>query len=357
MWIDDPIVRADMDYILSVPFIDWDAFRNKRFFITGATGLIGSSIVNALVYANKELSLGLEINALVRNESRASTYFADQLKYGCLTLILGSVESFPDIDKHFDYIIHGASPTSSRFFAENPVETMQTAILGTINILEHAKKSIPSGVVYLSSMEVYGAPATDDKIHEGYYCNLDLSSPRSSYPESKRACESFCVAYAAEYGVPVRILRLTQTFGPGVKYDDSRVFAEFARCVIEDKDIVLATKGETKRSYLYTADAVTAILVLLQKGEAGEAYNAANESTYCSILEMAEMVSAEFGRNTSVVIDETAAKGRGFAPVLHMNLDTRKLIRLGWKPDYALNKMFVALIQSMSKGLSINLCK
>ena len=99
---------------------------------------------------------------------------------------------------------------------------------------------------------------------------------RSSYAESKRACESLCTAYVSQYNVPAKVLRLTQTFGPGVKYDDGRVFAEFARCVIEGRDIVLHTKGETKRNYLFTEDAVDAILTVLKKGEAGEPRNRNN---------------------------------------------------------------------------------
>ena len=116
---------------------------------------------------------------------------------------------------------------------------------------------------------------------------------RTSYPESKRMCESLCTAYASQYSVPVKVLRLTQTFGPGVRYDDGRVFAEFARCAIERRNIVLHTDGATRRSYLYTADAVSAILTVLLKGIAGEAYNAANEATFCSIREMAQLVCSE----------------------------------------------------------------
>lgn len=121
-------------------------------------------------------------------------------------------------------------------------------------------------------------------------------SVRACYPESKRMCENLCACYMKEYGVPVNIVRLTQTFGPGVEYDDGRIFAELARCVIEKRDIVLHTKGETKRNYLFTKDAVNAIITVLLHGENGQAYNAANEETYCSILEMANMVAKKCGK-------------------------------------------------------------
>ena len=194
-------------------------------------------------------------------------------------------------------------------------------------------------------MEIYGAPSEDRKIFESDPAIIDLTTPRCSYPSSKSLCEAMCVSYASEYNLPVRILRLTQTFGPGVDCNDRRIFAEIARCVINKKDIVLATKGETKHSYLYTLDAVTAILTLLVKGKEGEAYNAANEDTYCSIKEMADLMASKAGIN--VRIEEDKVKARSFAPTLHMNLSTLKLQSLGWRPIYGLELMFDKMIASM----------
>ena len=167
-------------------------------------------------------------------------------------------------------------------------------------------------------------------------------------PESKRMCESLCASYSSEFGVPAKVVRLTQTFGPGVKYDDGRVFAEFARCAIERRNIVLKTKGETRRSYLYTEDAVNAILTVLYNGIPGEAYNAANEETYCSIYEMAKMVAGRFGDNSvKVLVEETNPEKLGYAPVLHMNLDTTKLRNLGWKAKFNLESMYQNMIEDM----------
>ena len=164
-------------------------------------------------------------------------------------------------------------------------------------------------------------------------------------------CENLCVSYMKEYGIPVKIIRLTQTFGPGVTYDDGRVFAEFARCAIEQRNIVLKTKGETKRNYLYTADAVSAIFTVLLKGKSGEAYNAANEETYCSIYEMAQMVANMCGNEQiSVEIEEKdSVEKLGYAPTLKMNLDTSKLRAIGWKPGTKLEEMFKMLIKDMER--------
>ena len=199
-------------------------------------------------------------------------------------------------------------------------------------------------------MEIYGGSEREEKLTDTSPCNLDTMRARSSYPESKRLCESLCAAYASEYDVPAKAVRLTQTFGPGVSPIDKRVFAEFARCAIEKRDIVLKTKGETKHNYLYTEDAASAILTVLLYGKAGEAYNAANEDTYCSIYEMARLVSDTFG-NGVVRIEEGDAEKLGYAPIAKMNLSAAKLRALGWEPQTDLKTMFSALIADIKNEM------
>ena len=312
----------------------------KRVLVSGATGLIGQAIVKVLLRENEH------VIALVRSIERAESILGKANKN--LEYIIGDICDIEPKNINVDYIIHGASQTSSRAFIEEPIETITTALLGTKNMLEFARINDVKGFVYLSSMEVYGSPLKDLKIDEKHETNLDTMKVRSCYPESKRMCESLCASYFSEFGVPAKVVRLTQTFGPGVKYNDGRVFAEFARCVIERRNIVLKTKGETKRSYLYIEDAVNAILTVLYNGISGEAYNAANEETYCSIYEMAKMVANKFGNNSvEVLIEETDAEKLGYAPVLQMNLDTTKICDLGWRAKFNLESMFQNMIEDM----------
>lgn len=322
----------------------------KSILVSGATGLIGFTLVSALLEFEKKNHCGIKIYALVRNEEKAKTMYANELNNECLAFVVADIKNEIKIGSPVDYIIHTANQTSSKAFVEEPVETIETAITGTRNILEFARQQNIESLVYLSTMEVYGTPATDDKILETQGTTLNTMEVRSSYPESKRLCESLCKAYASEYSVPVKVIRLTQTFGPGVSYHDGRVFAEFARCVIEKRNIVLKTKGETKRNYLYTADAALAIFAVLLRGQIGEAYNAANEETYCSIYEMAHLVAEECAKNEiQVVVQEQDISKFGYAPVLKMNLDTSKLKALGWNPSKGLKEMFLRLIGSLEK--------
>lgn len=316
-----------------------------KILITGATGVIGQALIRKI---RKEYS-NVCIIAMVRNKDRAIKLFGEESED--FIYLVGDVCSIIPEELDIDYIIHGASQTSSRAFINEPVETIMTAFQGTKNMLDIAKLSNVKGFIYLSSMEVYGIPSTDEKIDETHCTDLDTMKVRSCYPESKRMCESLCTSYMFEYGVAVKVVRLTQTFGPGVKYNDSRVFAEFARCAIEGMNIVLKTKGDTKRNYLYTEDAAEAILKVLLHGTDGEAYNAANEETYCSIYEMASMVAEKFAHGKIEVIfdNQINVEELGYAPVLHMNLDASKLRSLGWKAEYGLEDMFKNMIEDMKE--------
>ena len=294
MWLDYDQIQKDLEQIATSEFIPWKKLRQKRVLVTGATGLIGYATVTGLLYTSRKRGLNTKVLALVRDLERAQNRFSEWIGQDDLSFLVGSVESLPAVEGNIDYIIHGASQTTSKAFVTLAVETIHTSVMGTDNLLKLAQEKHCRGFLYMSSMEVYGHPQKGHKVKEsdaGAFDPLDL---RNSYPIGKQLCENLCCAYSKEYGVPAKIIRLTQTFGAGVNYDDTRVFAEFGRCIKEKRDIVLKTKGETERSYLYIADAVTAVLTVLMKGEAGQAYNAADEGTYCSIAEMAQQV-AEMG--------------------------------------------------------------
>ena len=349
MWTDSEIFRQDLENILQDKAIPWAELEGKRILVTGATGLIGQTLVSALLFYGMKTSNPPRVLALVRSLDKAKRVFEKQLK-DCgenIEFIIGDVCSLPAVEGRVDYIIHGASQTASKAFVEKPVETIETAVFGTKNLLELAREKQSLSFVYLSSMEVYGYPAKGQKVSEEEMGALTTLEVRNCYPLSKQQCECMCCAYAAEYGVPAKIIRLTQTFGPGVSYTDGRVFAEFTRCLIEKRDIVLKTKGETSRQYLYTADAVRAILAVLLKGENGQAYNAANENSFCSILQMAQTV-AQMG-NIRVKVELQDTRSLGYARTLFMNLNTRKLKNLGWEPNVELPEMFWRMIAEMGK--------
>jgi UDP-glucuronate decarboxylase len=348
------VLQEDLELIADSN-LKWDNLKNKHILVTGATGLIGSLLVRALLCVSRKRQLDVHVFALIRNEQKAQAIYGDLYNRKELTFIVEDItqihsETFKN--QELDYIIHTASVTTSKLMVEKPVETIFTAVEGTRKILEIAREKNTQGVIYLSSMEMYGDTSVLihplDKIGEEDIGYLNPMKVRSNYPESKRLCENMCLAYFREYGVPVKIARLAQTFGPGVLYSENRVFAQFARSVIYRKDIVLHTQGKSEGNYCYTRDLIIALFILLFRGINGEAYNIANESAHMTIADMAKMVVEEVAENKiKVVYDIPDENIHGYAPDVKLKLNNEKIKKLGWEPQVGLKEAYQRLIQSM----------
>lgn len=322
-----------------------EELRGKSFFVSGATGLLGSSLVFALMWLNALRGTSCKICAMARSREKAERIFGKESEY--LSFYIGDINDGEIAPSgHFDYIVHAASVTSSRAFVEAPVDTIKTALCGTEAMIRLALKK-RARLLYLSSLESYGV--TDPTIQcvtesDGGY--IDPLSPRSSYSEGKRMAECLCASYAAQYDLDFIVARLTQCFGAGVEYGDGRVFAQFCRSIIEKKDIELHTSGSTVRNYCYTTDAVSAMLYLLAKGERAQAYNVANMENAVSIKEMAELAAQLGGVN--VVFNLEAARGKGYNPDMVIRLGTAKLEALGWQAYVPIKEMLERTAKAMA---------
>lgn len=333
--MNNSIFEEDIKNIIN--YFDMSVFDGKTILVTGATGLIGKLCVKSLLNSG----YNTQVIALVRDEEKAKNIFGESKR---LTYLVQDINQRINTTRRVDYIIHAASTTSSKDFVEKPVETIYTAINGSRNVLEFAKNKRLEGMVYLSSLEIYGVNEKEN-IKERNYGYIDILNPRSSYSESKKMVETMCISYGTEYGVPVKIARLAQTFGAGVSISDNRVFAQFAKAIINKENIILHTKGETKRNYCYTTDAVRGIFTILTKGENNNAYNVANENSYCSISEMAHLLENEYTK-VEYKIDEV---NRGYNPTVKIALNTKKLNALGWEAKVNLKEMFDRLIMNFGK--------
>ncbi|MDO4634829.1 MAG: NAD-dependent epimerase/dehydratase family protein [Streptococcus sp.] len=342
-------VKNDVNRLLNREVPLFTKFKNKSILITGATGLLGSQIVFTLLKANERFNLNISIIILIRSLEKAKGIF--QENFDELNYILGDIRNPLIYDGEIDYVIHGASVTNSKTFVEEPVDTIETLVDGSRNLFEFLKYKDISSIVYLSSLEVYGSFSGRKNVTEKDFGYLDPAQVRSSYSEGKRLVETICSAYYNQYHLPIKIARLCQTFGSGVDYNDNRVFAQFARAVIEHKPIVLHTEGKTERNYCSIIDSISGILYLLLNGESGEPYNIANENTLISIVDMAEMVSKydETGK-CKVIFDIQDINKFGYNPEVKINLISDKLQQLGWKPYDDLNNIFENLIGSMRES-------
>lgn len=322
-----------------------ESLYGKTFMVTGATGLIGSVMIKCLLALNREYALDIKIIAVIRDLDKAKNIFADEFSEIEFKILSLKEIIMPTINTEVDYIIHLASPTASKYFVEHPVETLCTTIEGTTAVLEFAKSTQILGMVYASSLEVYGSNDTDEWIDENFQGYVNPVETRSSYNMGKRAAECLCHSYAEEYNVPVMMARFTQVFGAGISESENRVFAQFARSVIWGTDIEIHTQGLSAKPYCYTTDAVSAMLYILLKGHPGEVYNIANKDSYISIRDMAFMLRDCFNPQISVTI--CPKENQGYAPQTKLRLGVEKIESLGWHPCYNLYQMFERLLKYM----------
>lgn len=345
------LTELEKDLIDISEWIKKMEFGGAKILITGSTGLIGSLLIRAIGVYNSVYQDQITVFAMARNKEKVAKQFEKYLQKDWLEFLYQDICDSIAIDNDVDYIIHTANSTNSKYFMTNPVEVIQSIYLGTRQVLEIAREKKIKGCVYLSSMEVFGQVYKEERSKENELGYIDIKNVRSCYSEGKRMAECMCKAYAEEYGVPVRIARLAQTFGPGIQLEDNRVFAQFARSIINQNDLVLHTEGNSLGNYCYTADAIKAILLLLKKGGYGEPYNVVNEDTTISIRDMAKMVVDKFSNgNSKVIFDIPLENKYGYAADTKLKLSGKKINSLGWIPQVGLEEAYRRMINDMLKG-------
>ena len=326
--------------------------RKTTYLITGATGYIGLQVARKLFASDVFNEGGIKVILHCRNKEKYNIMYQDMYEKEGVFPLFSDITDIKEtiklckqtacIDK-IDYIIHCASNTTSSYMISNPVETIDGIVAGTKAVLELAKVENVKSMVYLSSMEVYGniACTPDNRATEDMLGYIDILKPRSSYPLGKRMAEGYCAAYADEYGVPVKIARLAQTFGKGILPNENRSFAQFVRAAAEGRDIVLKTEGKSIGNSVSIEDALDAIFFLLENGENGQAYNVVNEKNTMSIKEMAELVARSIGKDKmKVVIDVEDASKTGYAADTRLYMSGEKLRNLGWEAKKGIEEMF-----------------
>lgn len=345
---ENKLILEDVERILSNKGIPWDKLSDSSVMITGATGLIGSLITKALFYHSVRTKSRLSLIAVVRNAKKAEHVFRAQIAENdsIIQFISADLSEELKFSGNVDYIIHAASITSSASFVDYPVDTIMTALNSTRLVLDVAKAQNSKSVVFLSSLEVYGK-LEKESADETDCGELQILEVRNSYPQAKRMAETLCKAYHSQFGVPTRIVRLTQTFGPGVAADDQRVFAQFARAVVNGNNIVLHTRGTTKRDYLYTADAAIGILSVMLLGQGGEAYNLSNPDSYISIYDMAQLCT-QLNEKVQVICDIDEEKAKKYLGEIKITLNNEKINKINLFERTSLMESYKRLIEFWS---------
>lgn len=320
--------KQDLMRIFDAFELPWEKLSGTNIFITGATGLIGGCLVDVLM-SNPHLDYN--VYASGRNAERARIRFSAYLSNKRFHFIDYDVSSRLESNTNFQYIIHAASNASPNSFVQKPVEVIKSNIYGVANLMEYGQLHRMKRFLYVSTGEVYGEG--DGRIFtEDYSGYVDCTKPRSCYPSSKRAAETLCVSYAAEYGADVVIARPCHIYGPHFTESDNRVYAQFIRNVIHGEDIVMKSDGSQFRSWCYVVDCISALLHILMKGKSGQAYNIADANSNISIRELAETIAKICDRQVIMDLPNINEK-QGFNPVTKSVFSTDKLEKLGWTPQ------------------------
>lgn len=307
---------------------------NKSIMITGASGLIGSYLVDILMHANEVQNNHIRVYAIVHDKSKVIDRFKKYMMQPFFQLIEQDVSEPNKFEFKVDYIIHAASKANPLSFERDPIGTIKTNVNGTLKLLDYAKKSSTVKFLFLSSSEVYGEPITSGTTYnESSMGIVDQLKPRSCYTESKRMAENICVNYMRQYGVNTCIARIGFAYGPTFTNEDDRVIPQFLRKALNGKDILLKSTGSLVRSYIYLFDTASGLFKILFDGKNGEVYNVANRNSNVSIREIADEISALAGVSLIVDLPEEE-QNKGYAPFSESLLDASKLESLGWKPIF-----------------------
>ena len=324
-----PLYQEDLEWILQTK--DIHQLQGKRFLITGATGLIGTCMIDALMRYNKQ-GADLTIYAVGRDKEKAASrlgrYFADQH----FQFIEQDVRQPLPSQIEVDYIIPLASNTHPLAYSQYPIETIEINVKGAEAALQ---KAIECGatILYPSTVEVYGNARGEDTFSEDYTGQLSLATARSCYTESKRLSEALCQSYIAEKEAKVKIARLSRVFGPTMLMSDSKASSQFIKKALANENIILKSKGEQLFSYTYTADAVSGLLHILIHGEYGVPYNIANEACNVKLKDFAQQCAAWAGKDVVFELP-TETEQKGFSVAMRAILDNNRLKAIGWKPQY-----------------------
>lgn len=316
--------------------LPWEKLENKSIMLSGATGLIGSFLIDVIMEKNLQDNLNCTVYALGRKRDKVVKRFCKYIDDCHFVFFPYDVsQPFPNYELgKVDYVLHLASNTHPLQYSTDPIGTITTNMVGLQNMLNFAVAHNATRFAFASSNEIYGENRGDVEFFEEDYCGyINSNTMRAGYPESKRCGESLCQAYKVQKGLDIVILRFTRSYGPTMLMSDTKAISQFIKKGIKGEDIVLKSAGNQYYSYQYVADSVSGLLTILLCGESGEAYNIAEEQSDITLKDLAGIIAGLNGKKVVFEIpDEIEAAG--YSAATKARLDGHKLQTLGWTPKY-----------------------
>lgn len=325
----------DIEFVSNLD-LPWNKLKDKNIMISGATGLLGSFLIDVILEKNIFEGLNCTVYALGRSEQKAKKRFSKYASDPHLIFISYDVNmpfNRNDLGT-VDYVLHLASNTHPMQYSTDPIGTITTNIIGVQNMLDFAVAHQTTRFAFASSNEIYGQNRGDVEFFDENYCGyINSNTMRAGYPESKRCGEALCQAYKAQKGLDVVILRFTRSYGPTMLMSDTKAISQFIKNGINGEDIVLKSHGTQYYSYQYMADSVSGLLTILLCGDSGEAYNIAEEHSDIMLKDLAAVIADLSGKEVVFEIPD-AVEAAGYSTAMKARLDGHKLQSLGWKPRY-----------------------
>lgn len=332
---DNKLYMEDIRFVAGLD-LPWKNLQGKSVMLSGATGLIGSFLVDVLLEKNIIDGLNCTVYALGRNEGKAKERFSKFVEDVHFVFIPYDVRQplMRDDIEDVDFVLHLASNTHPMLYSTDPIGTITTNIIGVQNLLDFAVSHHAKRFAFASSNEIYGENRGDVELFDENYCGyINCNTLRAGYPESKRCGEALCQAYKAQKGLDIVIARLTRSYGPTMSMADTKAISQFIKKGISGEDIVLKSAGTQHYSYTYMADAVSGILWTLLTGENGAAYNIADEHGDIMLKDLAAII-AELKCKKVVFEMPDVVEAAGYSKATKARLNGSKLISLGWTPRY-----------------------
>ena len=338
---DNELYIQDVQYATGLD-IPWRKLENGSLMVSGATGLIGSFLVDVIMEMNASKALNCTVYALSRNTESAKARFCRHANSEHLIFIPYDAKKPLDANAPLnkggigkvDHVLHFASNTHPLLYSTDPIGTITINTIGLQNLLDFAVGHQTTRFAFASSNEIYGENRGDIEFFDEGYCGyIDCNTMRAGYPESKRCGEALCQAYRAQKGLDVVIPRFTRSYGPTMLMSDTKAISQFIKKGIREEDIVLKSSGEQLYSYQYVADTVCGLLYVLLCGKNGEAYNIAEEHSDIMLKDLAAIIAGINGRRV-VFENPDVVEAAGYSTATKARLDGRKLQSLGWKPKY-----------------------
>ncbi len=299
------LLEKDLTHLADGLGEEFRTMGGSNLLVTGGGGFLGYYLVQSVLFWNARRSGGRPIHVtVVDNYKRGAPGWLLALRGDPNLAIVEHDASrpLPPGLRPFQYVIHAAGIASPTYYRRFPIETMDVNIDGLRHLLDAARARVGTadpvkGFLFYSSSEIYGDPLPGNiPTAEDYRGNVSCTGPRACYDESKRYGETLCVNFARQYGIPVTMARPFNNYGPGLKITDRRVIPDFARDVIEGRDIVMLSDGSPKRTFCYAADAIVGYYKVLVRGRPGEPYNIGVEKPEISMLDLAERITAHARR-------------------------------------------------------------